>query len=190
MLNVNTTTRVDSREPEVGLVEVVPGLWFPGSGVTVFEDRHPSGLALEVDVVPEDGRLVIDCVRASRGRDSQPVALAAMRQVALKPFLKLALSKALVTLNVKEGAALKQALSDEYKGHVFWGLLSVNDRDRLKAQGPTDETLRWVALLYRVALALDEPPVKSVTGLGVSLRTASNWVSAARAAGYLTDKES
>ena len=186
---MNKTTRVDRREPEVGLVEVVPGLLFPGSGVTVFESHHPSGLTLEVDVVPEDGRLVVDCVRASRGSDGQPVTLVALRQVALKPFLKIALSNAVVTLNVKEGAVLKQALSDEYKGHVFWGLLNVNDRDRLKAQGATDETLRWVALLYRVALALEEPPVKCVAGLGVSLRTASNWVAAARAAGYLTDKE-
>src|SRR5674476_132058 len=140
---MNTTTRIDRREPEVGLVEVVPGLWFPGSGVTVSVDEgHPSGLAVEVDVVPEDGRLVVDCVRASRGSDGQPVTLAALRQIALKPFLKLAMSNAFVTLAVKEGAALKQALSDEYKGHVFWGLLDLNDRDRLKAQGATDETLR------------------------------------------------
>src|SRR5665647_3373132 len=117
---MNKTTRVDRREPEVGLVEVVPGLLFPGSGVTVFESHHPSGLTLEVDVVPEDGRLVVDCVRASRGSDGQPVTLVALRQVALKPFLKLAMSNAFVTLAVKEGAALKQALSDEYKGHVFW----------------------------------------------------------------------
>ena len=189
---MNTTTRIDRREPESDPVEVVPGLWFPGSGVTVSVDEgHPSGLAVEVDVVPEGGRLVIDCVRASRGSDGRPVTLAALRQVALKPFLKLAMSNAFVTLAVKEGAALQRALTDEYKGDVFWGLLDINDRDRLKAQGPTDETLRWVALLSRVVLALEDPPVKSLAGgLGVSLRTASNWVSAARAAGYLTDKES
>jgi len=187
--------RVIQREPRVGRVEVVPGIRFPTNGVTVSVPEHKSGLALEIDVVPDGGRLVIDCVRASRGSNGQPVTLAALRTVALKPALALAMWEAEVRFDPskrwgEEEAELATLRTGEHEGYYFWGLLDSRDRDRLKAQGPTDETLRWVALIYRVAVVLDQPPVRHLhEGFGVSLRTASNWVAAARAAGHLTDKE-
>ncbi len=73
---------------------------------------------------------------------------------------------------------------------VAWGLLDVEERDRLKEAGPVPETLEWVALLYRVAVALAEPPVKSIQGVfGTSQRTAFNWVAKARALELLEAEE-
>lgn len=127
-------------------------------------------------------------VRATSPDGGKPVTLAALRQIALTPFVKHAFSHAFVTLAIKDHATRADFEPNEY---VFWGLLNTRDRDRLKAAGPTDETLRWVALLYRVAVAVDEPPAKSIQGgFRVSLRTASNWVAAARRAGYLGPSDS
>ncbi len=178
---------VEERQPAVGSVEVVPGLHFTGNGVTVKAADHPSGLSIEVDVVPDRGRLIVDAVRASRREGGPAVTLAALRQVALQPFVKEALSMAYVRLAVRDAPySLEDALQRQERGSVAWHMLDVEDRDRLRGAGPIDETLRWVALIYRTAVAIGEPPVKSVAGaFGVSLRTATNWVASARAAGHL-----
>jgi hypothetical protein len=64
--------------------------------------------------------------------------------------------------------------------------------DGLGAEGPTDRVLRWVAHVYKLALALENEPTKAVeVAFGVSRPTAGRWVAAARAPerGYLGPAE-
>jgi hypothetical protein len=57
----------------------------------------------------------------------------------------------------------------------------------LAANGPTVETLKQVALIYRLALLLGDAPTQAVSDqLGVPRSTAGRWVTRARDRGFLT----
>lgn len=57
------------------------------------------------------------------------------------------------------------------------GLLQLVPFHRLKQQGPTGNTLKWVARIYNVCIIRHQSPTKSVSDLfGIPLRTASHWV--------------
>lgn len=59
--------------------------------------------------------------------------------------------------------------------------------DDLGKAGPTDETLRWVARIYRWALLVGDAPTQAVAeGLSVPRSTAGRWVTRARDRGHLT----
>ncbi len=61
-----------------------------------------------------------------------------------------------------------------------WGL-SDQKIEAIRKQGPTSESLEWVAFLYNLAEVLGYPPTKQVeTVLGLPRATASNWVRRAR----------
>lgn len=168
-------------------VEIAPGLLMPAA--TLVTDDDYRGYRVEAIVTPDRGRLVVSTLTVHRLDDGTPVTGEGLRQIALTPFIKAALSAAysrLAAVPHDDPVAIEAARQRAAAGQVAWGLLNIADRDRLKAAGPTEETLRWVALLYRVAVAVAEPPVKTVQGaFGVSLRTATNWVAAARRTGLL-----
>lgn len=57
---------------------------------------------------------------------------------------------------------------------------------RMKADGPTDETLLWVARLYAASRSYGQAPNKSVVGyFDINQRTATRWIAKARKAGLL-----
>lgn len=177
-----TTMSSQARGPEGtrgGDVEVAPGLRFPKAGVEVPVDDHPTGLALRVGVTADGGRLVVDRLEVEQQPGGPPVTLAALQQIALGNYVKLAAR-----------AHLRGLDGPHYEEAVFWGFLTYAERERIKAEGPNDWTLRKIAELYRVAVALGEPPAKSIhnaLGQPPSLRTVSNWIAAARKAGHLVE---
>ncbi len=58
------------------------------------------------------------------------------------------------------------------------------------SEGPTDENLRVVSIIYRRAFVLGDAPTKAVTqGLGLNPNTAARWVMKAREKGYLPPTE-
>jgi len=64
--------------------------------------------------------------------------------------------------------------------------LSDEDVARLRTQGPTDETLGWVAYFYNLAGVLGVPPARQVEiDLGLPRTTASKWVRRAREKGLI-----
>jgi hypothetical protein len=64
---------------------------------------------------------------------------------------------------------------------------SVTHPRDLGQAGPTTETLRHVAALYRLAVVLGDAPTQRVADtLGVPRSTASRWVTRSRDRGYLT----
>lgn len=183
--------KVEVSTRHVADVEVAPGLFMPPE--TVVTDDDYRGYRVEATVVPDGGRLVVSSLAVHRIDDGSPVTGEGLRQIALVRFIRFAVQAAHIPGMRKlkphdeplpsRDELLRRAAEERWVG---LGLLEVSERDRLKAAGPTDETLRWVALLHRVAVAVALPPVKSVQGaFDVSLRTATNWVAAARQRGYL-----
>jgi hypothetical protein len=64
------------------------------------------------------------------------------------------------------------------------------DASTIRKQGPTDESLRVVARVYRLALAVRENPTAAVAnGLQLPRPTAARWVKTARARGFLGPTE-
>jgi hypothetical protein len=64
------------------------------------------------------------------------------------------------------------------------------DAAKIREQGPTDESLRVVAHVYRIALAVRDDPTSAVaSGLKLPRSTAARWVKTARARGFLGPTE-
>jgi hypothetical protein len=64
------------------------------------------------------------------------------------------------------------------------------DAAMIRKQGPTDESLRVVAQVYRLALAVrDDPTAAVASGLRLPRPTASRWVKTARQRGFLGPTE-
>jgi hypothetical protein len=68
--------------------------------------------------------------------------------------------------------------------------LPQGDLRELAAAGPTDDTLRAVARVYRAAALLGDPPARRVVeAFGIPRGTASGWVMRARDRGLLTARD-
>lgn len=66
--------------------------------------------------------------------------------------------------------------------------LSEHDIQRIREQGPTDESLQWTANFYNLGQVLGLPPAKQVElNLGLPRTTASKWVRRAREKGLLVE---
>jgi hypothetical protein len=64
------------------------------------------------------------------------------------------------------------------------------DAAKIRKQGPTDESLRVVARVYRLALAVRNDPTAAVaSGLKLPRPTAARWVKEARRRGFLGPSE-
>jgi hypothetical protein len=172
-------------------VEVVPGLLLPASVDVKVEDWR--GVDLTAKVTFHTGRAAISELTMTQREGGPPVTGELMRLLSVKAFVKQALGHAWNELVAQSGWLVNQdpavtALRSEHD--VAWGLLNITDRDRMRETGPADETLQWVALVYRVALLLEEPPTKSVSGaFGIAQSTAGQWVAAARRKGFLGPSE-
>jgi hypothetical protein len=138
-----------------------------------------NGYAVEVDVVPEAGRLVAQAVRVTNLPGGPAVTGEAIRSVPVAMLTKL--------------AARHLMQFTEHEGYTEWepGLtLDSATVARLRENGPRTETLEAVTYLYRLALLVGDPPTKVVeTVLGVPRSTAGRWVAAARKHGLLGPSE-
>ena len=156
-------------------VTVGPGLAMPAKA-TVTEIVN--GFEVLIDVVPEAGRLVAQEVRIRRTDGGPPVTGEAIRSIPVAGLVKLAATLALEVI--------------EHDGYTEWSprILTPETALRLRENGPTTETLDWVAYLYRLGLLMGEPPTKAVeVRLGIPRSTAGRWVAAARDRGPLGPSE-
>jgi hypothetical protein len=172
-------TKSTSEQFRERFVTVLPGLVMPKK-VTV--PAAVNGYDVEVDVVPEGGRLVAAEVRIRQQPGGPPVTGEVLRAVPIATLTKLAAAH---VLEVEE---------DVQSGGVVTGYnsrsLTPDVVANIRAAGPTDESLRWVAHLYRVALLMRERPTKAVeTALGLPRATAGRWVALARDRGQLEPAE-
>jgi hypothetical protein len=69
---------------------------------------------------------------------------------------------------------------------VFITPFPLHGFERFAAEGPTDDALEHVALIYRLAYAVREQPTKAVEeAFGLARSTAERWVSTARDLGLI-----
>jgi hypothetical protein len=126
----------------------------------------PCDVQLEAEI--EEGAYVVTEVRCSRRSRGPEVTSEGIRAIPVARILHVA------ALDVNKG--------------VFgpW-----SDRDTLRAQGPTDESLRVTAQIYRMAHVVRDNPTAAVSSaLGLPKPTASRWVQMARKRGFLGPAES
>lgn len=167
-------------------VEVVPGLRLPSFVDVTREDWR--GVDIAARVTFHTGRAAVSELTMTQREGGPAITGDLLRLLSVSAFVKHALGHAWNNLRVVREYV--QPEIDEPDERVAWHLLSVSDRDRMRAAGPVDESLKWVAQIYRVALLLEEPPTKSVSGaFGIAQSTAGQWVAAARRKGFLGPSE-
>jgi len=166
----------------IGSGEMFPRALAPGlqvaALVTVTDDDF-NGFLVEVEVVPDKGRLAARSVSVRQRPDGPPVTGEVIRSVPVAAFVRSAATVVERAEPVGDGvfqmldAALTEQAADEYR-----------------QAGPTDRTLRAVAALYRLAYAVGDAPTKGVEqGLGLPRSTAGRWVAMARERGFLGQAE-
>ena len=159
--------------PDALAVEFPAGLVAPSRLLLSVED--PKGYDLLLDIVFEGDRYVCRELRIRQREGGPPVIGEALRDVTVRCFIRLGIRHALL----KEGQAPDGS-------PIFQSVAMRHPPKGIAKQGPTDEVLRWVAQIYRLAVALTEAPTKSVQDeLGVSRATAGRWVAEARNRGLL-----
>jgi len=128
---------------------------------------------MEVRVVADmvDGRLACTELHVSQREGGPPVTTDAIRLIPVAQLVKAA------------AASYVMQTSTPSPG-VTWGSPPVVPEGFPKA-GPTDDALRFVALVYRTSHAFGDPPTMAVESLGLPRSTAIRWVSLARRKGFL-----
>lgn len=174
------------REPERNAqdIPVAPGLVAKSPVRFSVEDVNGYDVVLDVDAVPmsaaRSGRFVCRQLTVSQREGGPPVTSEAVRSIPVARLTKEAGARHVWSFDSSEGGInilSKRALTDEMV-------------QRFKATGPTDESLWWVAYVYRLALVAGEPPTKTVEqALELPRSTTGRWIAAARQRNFLGDSE-
>lgn len=159
-----------------GTTEIVPGIHLWNEVKVQVEDYHGMDLQLVVRLI--DGRLSVDELTVTRPEGGAPITADSLRAIALAQLVKHSLE------------AHARAGGNPFAGlvgtQVAFGLLPRKDRDRMREAGPVTETLRHVAAIYKVALAVGDAPTKAVQDVfEVPRYTADRWVAKARERHFL-----
>jgi len=167
------------------LVEVAPGLKCPAL-LQIEGETDDEVYGFVIEVVPQGGRLVARSVKVHQRVGGPPVTGEAIRSIPVATMVRAAAGGILVEHPDEEGSSIKLLSPIGLMG----GVVPEAYLPRLRQNGPTDETLQWVARVYRVALLLSDPPTKAVEALfEVPRSTAGRWVAAARRRGFLGRSE-
>ncbi len=142
-------------------VEIVDGVMVPsGLSVTASGDELPGDI--EVRVVLQGGRMVahqVTCI----AREGDRITAAALRDIPVAKIVRLGVLSLPGTF-----------------------ALAGKDFVALRKAGPSEETLRTVAAVYRLAYLIGDSPTAAVRGaFDVPKSTAARWVQLARARGFL-----
>jgi hypothetical protein len=158
--------------PDADSVEFPGGLHLPATVVVSSEDHE--GYGIEARVTYDGTRYVCADFRMWQREGGPPVTTEAIRAVPVKHLIRRAIeSQTYELVQWSRGQEPKYELMPE---------LAPPDVRRSGA----DEMARWVATAYQLAIALNEPPTKSIQDrLGVSRATAGRWVAEARRQGLL-----
>lgn len=131
-----------------------------------------SGLDLAVDLVMEDGRYVVEQLTATRAKGGPPITGVLLRKIAVQDFI--------------EEAVVGYVGERDDEGNPVPLRFTAEDLSRLRGQGPVDETLRCVAMVYVIGRLIGTGSAKNVAGvLGIPLPTANNWIRRAKDRGFI-----
>lgn len=135
---------------------------------------------IEMVVTLDAGRFVCESVRVRRKKGGPPVTGKGLRDVPVATLLR--------TMAISE--LLREKSTKAADGSVKRARAEIPDLRALASQGPTDEVMEYVALVYRIAFACGEGPTGAVRdAFGVPRATAARWVTRARADGHLGPTE-
>jgi hypothetical protein len=110
---------------------------------------------LELRVVYEDGRFVVDQLTVKRREGGPPVTTEGLREVPIAALLRLAVESNVV--RVRRSATRD---GDTSSWEMTWASpLALSERAK-GGGGPSDEDLRTVAALYQVAYATGQAPTR------------------------------
>jgi hypothetical protein len=135
---------------------------------------------LELRVVYEAGRFVVDELTVKRRTGGPPVTSEGIREIPVAALLRRAV----------EGQLMHVGPPIRGEGKTSWemtwaGPVTLSERAQ-GGGGPSDADLRAVADVYHVAYATGGPPLKTVMNrLGLPRSTASRWIRMARERGLL-----
>jgi hypothetical protein len=164
--------------------EVAPGLFMAVPAFAGFAGVDLEGALYDVemilDMTGEGIRPTSVKVTAQEG--SPPVTGTTLRALRVWDLARTAIPEGL-----SQGVRTEQADgSFVTQFNPVYGDLSDEEVARLRKQGPTDETLGWVAYSYNLAGILGLPPARQVeVDLGVPRTTASKWVRRAKEKGLI-----
>jgi hypothetical protein len=178
MNHVIATAGLDIPE-DAQVIELPAGLQLPDRMVL---DVDRDGFDIQAVVVfdAERQQYVCDQIRVSRQQGGAPVTGEALRTMRVKQLVDDALTLAQIEVTDSDAKGVSQL------GYVPGALPPVEQ----SKQGPTEQTLRWVAQAYLLATVVGAPPTKRVQDqLGVSRATAARWVAEARTLGLLPPVE-
>jgi len=160
-------------------VQVAPGLTASSQSSTTFDDVEGYDIELMVGFEASDGehtsRPTCDLLQIRRRPGGPPVTLAGIRAVPVGELTKSAAAGALMGVEgVGDGTRMSWLVMPKDIG----------------SRGPTEDALRWVATIYRVALVLGDSPTKAVReAFDLAQSTAGRWVALARKRGFLGSAE-
>jgi hypothetical protein len=126
-------------------------------------------------MVLEGRRYVVQELRITRQNEGEPITSELIRKIPVQRLIRGLVSDAV------ELWILQPSPEGTRNYAISLVELSEDERGRLVAAGPTDETLLWVARIYVMAELAGDPPAKSVREtFGVPTSTASYWIKRAR----------
>jgi hypothetical protein len=158
-----------------GVVEVAPGFRISAQYDSLFRNHNGYDVHISAGITPQF-RLEVAELTVKRTEGGPAVTSEGIRSIAVQSLVR-----EIIQLQIEE-----DAYSDgEYPTKGF-GTLKEEEALRLKKAGPTQETLEWVARIYKIAELLDKPPTVAVEdAFSVSRSTAGAWIGRARAASLL-----
>jgi hypothetical protein len=135
---------------------------------------------LELRVIHEDGRFVVDQLTVKRKPGGPPLSTEGLRDIPVAALLRLAVESNVMRV----GPTIRDGNTSSWE--LTWASpLELSERAK-GGGGPSDADLQTVADLYHVAYATSQAPTKLVMNrLGLPRSTASRWIALARKRGLL-----
>lgn len=169
-----------NQDKDAKLREVAKGMFMTLPGIGKLEGMLLHGALYDVEMtvnLTNEG-IRATAVKVTAQPGSPPVTGTILRAVKVWDALR-----EVIVLSTRRGSRLDRGVLVRVEG------LSDEKLVALRQQGPTDETLEWVAYFYNLGGVLGLPPAKQVElSFQVPRTTASKWVRRARERGLLDGK--
>jgi hypothetical protein len=174
---------LDKARTSKGKVTIAKGFKLWREVVIEVSDYHGMGMDVTVSWSDELRQLVVSRIDIRQPEGGAPITAEALRQIAMQQFVRHS-----VIASVRDG--LTPMGGEDNQERMAFGLIPREQVEQCQAAGPVPETLKWVALLYRGALAMGDAPTKKIRDVfDISQSTAGAWVAAARKQGHLGESE-
>lgn len=158
-------------------VTVAPGVLLPTRGRAELTDYHGYNVEAIVSVDPDGASVEQMTIRRREGGPA--ITGDGIRKLAVQAIVRSAVREGIqdgIGRDIPTGSAA-----------VALGMLLTSEAERMKAAGPTGETIEWVGRVYQLSELVGDPPTQAVEqAFGISRSTAGAWIGRARAAGHIS----